>query len=154
MGNINISGNVSGSGNVFGDNAQVTQMMGDKPGGAGPERDGSTSPAPGRPDGYSDPGQGAMSEDTRRLSKDEVVEFARVYSSRDRATTLLRRAGFHMASLPAFDASPSPYAYWNEVSEQIGHGLVARGRQRLLAVARSDYPANPVFLGRGQRDLD
>jgi hypothetical protein len=93
-------------------------------------------------------------ENTRRLGEDEVAELARLYSSARRATTLLRRAGFRTEQLPVFEASANPYEYWREISEQMGHGIAARGRQRLLAVALTDYPHNPVFLDRRRRNPD
>jgi hypothetical protein len=139
-------GAVSGDGNVFGDNARVRQTTGGVPGRAGPEDAGPTHPAPGRPDGH--PGRGAESADARRLGEQEILELARLYPSARRARTLLRRAGFRTEWLPVFEASANPHEYWREISEQMGHGIAVHGRRRLLAVALSDYPHNPVFLER------
>jgi hypothetical protein len=131
MNDINI-GNVNGSGIVFGNTGQVNQTIGGNPAGATQARSGAT---PGR----------AGPDDLRRLGDDEVVELAKLYSTSARAARLLRRAGFRGEALPVFEACATPYEFWYEVSEQIGHGLALRGRHRLLAVAHIDYPGNPVF---------
>jgi hypothetical protein len=143
-------GTVSGDGNVFGDNARVRQTTGYGHGDLERGEGGPTHPA-GRTDGHPEPG--VEPEDTRRLGEDELAELARLYSSARRATTLLRRARFRTEQLPPFEASANPLEYWREVSEQIGHGIAVRGRRRLLAVALSDYPHNPIFQDRRRRNL-
>jgi hypothetical protein len=142
--NINIGG-VSGSGIVVGNTGQVNQAIGGNPPGAAPERSAATSPARGRAGGQ---------DGLRRLGDDEVVELAKLYSTGVRAARLLRRAGFRGESLPVFDACANPYEFWYEVSEQIGHGIALRGRHRLLTVAHTDYPANPVFPNPDDEDPD
>jgi hypothetical protein len=125
---------VSGSGNVFGDGAQVRQTIGTPRGRVRAAEDAEPMC----------PGSGA--EDAGRLRDEEITELASLYSSPGHAAALLQRAGFRTEHLPVFETSSNPYEYWCEVGRRIEHGLAARGRQRLLAAARADYPANPIFL--------
>jgi hypothetical protein len=79
------------------------------------------------------------------FADDELHALAAVLDSRMTAEAVLRTAGMHPHTFPAFDSAPSALAWWTEISHLLASGKEVHGRRRILDAAAVQYPANPVL---------
>jgi hypothetical protein len=59
------------------------------------------------------------------------------YSDVDGAARLLRRTDFPRHRIPV---AKDAYSFWFEVNSELAKGILADGREQILAVAREEYP--------------
>ncbi|ADP81593.1 effector-associated domain EAD1-containing protein [Pseudofrankia inefficax] len=85
------------------------------------------------------------------LSDRELAELARVYYQPFSVSQLLQRAGLDSSRQPVISGAYSSAMYWQAVNNYIGDSRDPDLRGRILNLARSDYPANSVFV-RGVAD--
>ncbi|OAA26872.1 hypothetical protein UG55_101152 [Frankia sp. EI5c] len=82
------------------------------------------------------------------LSDSELRELSKVYHRGNIASSLLRRAGIARNVQPVFDSTSLDF--WRAVDESLADGRVGpEVAGRILALAREEYPGNPVFAGAG-----
>ncbi|MEK8017605.1 MAG: effector-associated domain EAD1-containing protein, partial [Candidatus Parabeggiatoa sp.] len=72
-----------------------------------------------------------------------LQEIAKVFYNERKARALLAKAQMPIAQVPRFDGTP--IEFWESVCEEIEHGLVGGGPERLLSSAADIYPYNSVF---------
>ena len=77
------------------------------------------------------------------LTEREIRALASCLHDETPARLLLARAGLDPAVQPGWRGSS--LAFWREVSSEVGKGLVADGRRRIIAEASEEFPGNPVF---------
>ncbi len=77
------------------------------------------------------------------FTSEEVTTLAEVFPPGRTARALLREAGFPMPNVPGLPEHAA--AFWEQVSESLGHGVLAEGRNRILQAASRRYPDNRVF---------
>jgi hypothetical protein len=75
---------------------------------------------------------------------DEIRELANAFCDPLAGMQLLEAAGLERGRHPAWQASNAEQ-FWHEVSALVVGGVLAGGRQRILAEARRQRPANPTF---------
>ncbi|MFD4829687.1 effector-associated domain EAD1-containing protein [Streptomyces uncialis] len=73
----------------------------------------------------------------------EISALTSAYRDSGSAELLLGAAGFPPMAMPAGAATMGDY--WRRVSAKLAEGVMADGRRRILAKARSDYPYQPLF---------
>jgi effector-associated domain 1 (EAD1)-containing protein len=146
-------GSVSGGNNAFGDDAQVvnsqvvnsqdvdSQDVNSQDAGS---RD-AGSPLNSEPTGH---GQSVTSADGPLLAR-EVLALAASYPTADQALAFLLRAEVDASALPVFGGHRNALDFWTTVSAELGNGAVVGGRRRLLAAARTEFPAQPAFRAQG-----
>jgi hypothetical protein len=79
------------------------------------------------------------------LTPDQVAALAELFVEPAPARYLLIEAGIPVSRM--LWAPFVPRNFWTEVDLQLRAGIVAGGSARLVAAARSWYPANPLFGG-------
>jgi hypothetical protein len=79
------------------------------------------------------------------LSDDEIRALAEAFHSALGATQLLEAAGLNRARQLTWGDRHTPLEFWQEVSNQIGAGVLPNGRVRLLTAAARVRPGNRVF---------
>lgn len=77
------------------------------------------------------------------LAAEEITELAEVFPPPRAARVLLRAAEFPMAAIPG--VPDTSLGFWEQISESLANGLVAHGRDRIMAAALRRFPANKVF---------
>ncbi|AJT63902.1 hypothetical protein T261_2218 [Streptomyces lydicus] len=85
----------------------------------------------------------ANESDHAPLLPDEIRALAALYSTPSRAEVLLHSAGYPADALPY--AATTSGEYWEQVSLNLTTGVMAQGRQRILAKAWERHQYNPVF---------
>lgn len=81
------------------------------------------------------------------LTTGEIGALAELFTDPLSAGQLLNGAGLRRAHHPAWVAGLSAHLFWSEVSRLLAAGVLADGRDRLLAAAHAWFPANPAFVG-------
>ncbi|WP_083749228.1 NB-ARC domain-containing protein [Frankia sp. CcI49] len=82
---------------------------------------------------------------TGPLEESELRALAGCFADPRPARHLLEEAGLPAQRQPPWHGSAQEF--WWEVNGLLRAGVIADGRERLLAVARARYPANPAFAG-------
>jgi hypothetical protein len=77
-----------------------------------------------------------------RLSRDEIVALAEIFSDEILARQLLDDAGIRRRRQPPWDV---PEMFWNEVGRLVGDGILIDGRRLIISAAHQLYPANRIF---------
>ncbi|WP_232425053.1 FxSxx-COOH system tetratricopeptide repeat protein [Pseudofrankia inefficax] len=79
------------------------------------------------------------------LTGEQIAALADVFTDPGSARQVVREAGIPAGDLPWTTASPR--VFWTAVATLLADGIVAGGPERLLTLAREQYPAHPVFAG-------
>lgn len=85
-----------------------------------------------------------MADGRHRLAADEITALADAFAPGPEAEALLARARFPRRAVPR-NGTLNGLEYWSEVAEQVAAGIMADGRDAILAEARRVYPYNTIF---------